>query len=218
VLEWLRQLHTPEGISSIIAAGGLIVLTFIIFAETGLLIGFFLPGDSLLITAGVLANPLNANHIAALDIVTMNIVLIVAAIVGDQLGFYLGHKVGDRIWERPDGKLYKKAHLVEAHDFYLKYGGPSVVAARFVPILRTFVPFVAGVARMPYKRFVTWNILGGVVWITSMLWLGYFLGQTTYANRLDKLIVLVILISVLPLVFGAVKRTFFSKGKRHQGA
>lgn len=211
MLEWLQQLHSSQGIAEIIATGGMIALVGIIFAETGLLVGFFLPGDSLLITAGVLANPANPNHIASLDVWTMNILLMIAAIVGDQLGFYLGHKVGDRIWERPDGRLYKRAHLKEAHDFYMKYGGPAVVAARYVPIMRTFVPFVAGVARMPYRNFVFWNIGGGILWITSLLWVGYYLGQTSLANRLDKLIVLVIFVSILPLAFGAVKRFLGAK-------
>lgn len=211
MLEWLQQLHSSQGIAEIIATGGMIALVGIIFAETGLLVGFFLPGDSLLITAGVLANPANPNHIASLDVWTMNILLMIAAIVGDQLGFYLGHKVGDRIWERPDGRLYKRAHLKEAHDFYMKYGGPAVVAARYVPIMRTFVPFVAGVARMPYRNFVFWNIGGGILWITSLLWVGYYLGQTSLANRLDKLIVLVIFVSILPLALGAVKRFLGAK-------
>lgn len=211
MMEWLQQLHTSQGIASMIGAGGMVVLVAIIFAETGLLVGFFLPGDSLLITAGVLANPLNANHIPSLDVWTLNLVLIVAAIVGDQLGFYLGHRVGDEIWKKPDGRLYKRKHLQAAHDFYVKYGAPSVVAARYVPIMRTFVPFVAGVARMPYSGFVKWNILGGILWITSLLWVGYFLGQTELANRLDKIIVLVIFVSILPLIIGGLRKIWLSR-------
>jgi membrane-associated protein len=201
MLDWIRELHSAEGISQIVQAGGVIALTAIIFAETGLLVGFFLPGDSLLITAGVLANPANP----ALDVWTLNAILAVAAVVGDQLGFLLGRKAGDSIWSRPDGRFYKRKHLQSAHDFYVKYGGVSVVAARYVPILRTFVPFVAGMARMPYRNFVFWNIGGGILWITSLLWVGYFLGQTQLANRLDKIIVLVIFVSTLPLIFGVLK-------------
>lgn len=205
LLSWVKGLHSAEGIAGLISAGGMFALTGIIFAETGLLVGFFLPGDSLLITAGVLANPANP-HFVGLSLPLMQIILTIAAIVGDQTGFYLGHRIGDSIWERPDGKLFKRKHLEEAHAFYVKYGGFAVVAARYVPILRTFVPFVAGVARMPYKKFVGWNILGGILWINSLLVLGYYLGGTEFANRLDKIIVLVIFVSVLPMVFGVGKR------------
>ncbi|MEW6056259.1 MAG: VTT domain-containing protein [Bdellovibrionota bacterium] len=214
MLDWLKELHSASGISQIVQAGGQLALILIIFAETGLLIGFFLPGDSLLITAGVLANPANPHHVAALDIVWLNVALALAAVIGDQLGFYLGRKTGDRIWEKPDGRFYKRKHLEAAHEFYLKYGGPSVVAARYVPIIRTFVPFVAGVARMPYRNFVFWNIAGGLLWITSLLWVGYYLGQTPLANRLDKIIVIVIFISILPMVFGVLKRWWAMRTSR----
>lgn len=213
LVEWVKGLHSASGISQIVEAGGLIALIAIIFAETGLLFGFFLPGDSLLITAGVLANPENPHHIEALNIAWMNVILILAAVIGDQVGFFLGHKAGDKIWERPDSRFYKREHLQAAHDFYVRWGGPSVVAARYVPIIRTFVPFVAGVARMPYRNFVFWNISGGMLWITTLLWLGYYLGQTPLANRLDKIIVVVILVSVLPMIIGAVHRWFKSLPK-----
>lgn len=206
MLQWLSELHSSAGIARIVETGGLIALIAIIFAETGLLVGFFLPGDSLLITAGVLANPLNPNHISALDIVQLNLWLTVAAIVGDQVGFILGRKAGDSMWERPDGRFYKRKHLEAAHEFYKKYGGISVAAGRYVPIIRTFVPFAAGMARMPYRSFVFWNIGGGIVWITSLLWIGYYLGQTPLANRLDKIIVIVIFISILPMIIGGLKR------------
>jgi membrane-associated protein len=206
MLEFLKSLHSSEGIAQIIQAGGVIALVAIIFAETGLLVGFFLPGDSLLITAGVLANPGNPSHLPGLNVLVLNAVLILAAVVGDQLGFYLGHRSGDRIWNRPDGRFYKRRHMEEAHRFYERWGGLAVVGARFVPILRTFVPFAAGVARMPYRSFVWWNIFGGIFWITTLLWLGYFLGGTPLADRLDKIIVVVVLVSVLPLVIGILKR------------
>lgn len=207
ILQELQHLHSAEGISSLIAAGGMIVLILIIFAETGLLVGFFLPGDSLLITAGVLANPANPHHVAELGIVSLNVFLVLAAIIGDQTGFFLGHKVGDKIWDKKDGRFYKRRHLESAEAFYRKYGPLSVVGARYIPIMRTFVPFFAGVARMPYRRFVFWNIFGGILWITSLLWIGYFLGQTPLADRLDKIIVVVVLVSVLPMVYGTAAGT-----------
>jgi membrane-associated protein len=211
MFDWLRELHSSEGISQIVQAGGALALTGIIFAETGLLVGFFLPGDSLLITAGVLANPANPHHLAALDVITLNIVLALAAVIGDQLGFLLGKKAGDSVWNRPDGRFYKRRHLEAAHDFYVKHGALSVVGARYVPILRTFVPFAAGMAHMPYKKFVFWNIAGGILWITSLLWIGYFLGQTSLANRLDKIIVVVIFISILPMIIGTLNRYLRSR-------
>lgn len=206
MLDWLRNLHSSDGIANLIQTGGLIALVGIIFSETGLLVGFFLPGDSLLITAGVLCNPAHPQHLPALQIGLINAALVVAAVVGDQVGFLLGRKTGNRIWDRPDGRFYKKKHMESAHAFYEKWGGWAVVGARFVPILRTFVPFAAGISRMEYRKFVFWNIAGGVTWITSLLWIGYFLGQTPLANRIDKLIVVVVFVSVLPLIVGTLKR------------
>jgi membrane-associated protein len=206
MLQWLQQLYSSEGIASIIQTGGMIALIAVIFAETGLLLGFFLPGDSLLITAGVISNPAHPQHVATLDTLTLNLVLIVAAVVGDQTGFFLGRRTGNAVWSRPDGRLYKRKHLEAAHAFYERWGGWAVVGARFVPILRTFVPFAAGISRMEYRRFVFWNIAGGVAWITSMLWIGYFLGQTPLANRIDKLILVVVFVSILPMLIGAARR------------
>jgi membrane-associated protein len=206
MFDWLKEIHSAQGISQLVESGGLLVITAIIFAETGLLIGFFLPGDSLLITAGVLANPANPHHLKSLDIIWVNIILIIAAVVGDQVGYYLGRRAGDSIWQRPDGRFYKKKYLVDAHAFYEKNGAWSITAARYVPILRTFVPFVAGMARMSYKKFAFWNIFGGILWITSLLWAGYFLGQTKLANRLDKIIVVVVLVSTIPIFVGFLKK------------
>ncbi|HEY8211042.1 MAG TPA: VTT domain-containing protein [Myxococcaceae bacterium] len=206
MLQWLQQLYSSEGIAGIIQTGGLVALVAVIFSETGLLLGFFLPGDSLLITAGVISNPAHPQHVASLDTLTLNAVLVVAAVLGDQTGFFLGRRTGNAIWSRPDGRLYKRKHLEAAQEFYSRWGGWAVVGARFVPILRTFVPFAAGISRMEYRRFVFWNIAGGVAWITSMLWIGYFLGQTPLANRIDKLILVVVFVSVLPIGISAVRR------------
>ncbi|NUP90330.1 MAG: VTT domain-containing protein [Candidatus Sumerlaeia bacterium] len=209
MLEWLHELHSPEGISKIVEWAGSLapyLMMGIIFAETGLLVGFFLPGDSLLITAGVLANPANPMHVEQVNVWFLWWTLMIFAVVGDQTGFYLGHKVGDAVWRRPDGRFFKRRHLIEAHEFYERYGGLAIFAARFIPILRTFVPFAAGMARMRYRAFVFWNIFGGVVWITSLLWAGYWLGSTQLANRLDKIIVIVIFVSFLPIIIGLARR------------
>ncbi len=204
-MEWLQQLHSADGISNMIAWGGLIIVVGIVYAETGLLVGFFLPGDSLLITAGVLANPQNPHAVFEVGMLSLNIALVLAAAIGDQTGYWLGHRAGAGIWNKKDGRFFKQKHLLAAQAFYAKYGNASVIAAKYVPIVRTFVPFVAGIARMPYRRFALWSFMGAILWITSLLWIGYFLGQTPLANRLDKLLVLVVFVSILPILVGGLK-------------
>lgn len=206
MVEWLLSWHTQEGITGIIATGGTVALTLIVFVETGLLVGFFLPGDSLLITAGVLASPSNPNAIPGLDIVTLNLCMGLAAMIGDQVGYFLGYRTGGAVWNRPDGRFFKRRHLQEAHDFYVRYGAWAIVCARYVPIFRTFVPFVAGVARLPYRNFVRASLPGAAFWVTSLLWIGYGLGRTEIANRLDKLILLIIFVSVIPIGVSVIKR------------
>jgi membrane-associated protein len=216
LIEWIKSLHNPETFALWLSQSGLLIITMIIFAETGLLLGFFLPGDSLLITAGVFANPMNPNHIAGIEIGLLALVLTVTAIAGDQLGYFLGRKAGNLIFERKDGLFFKKKYLHEAKSFYDRYGIAAIIACRFVPILRTFVPFVAGVTRMEYSRFFKWDILGGALWINSMLCLGYFLGQTEFANRLDKVILLVIFVSIIPMMVGAVRKMTVLKGRKNE--
>lgn len=213
MIDWLTNLHSSQGISEIIRAGGTFVLIAIVFAETGLLFGFFLPGDSLFITAGVLCNPSHPQHVAGLDPLFLNIVLSLFAIIGDQTGFWIGRLTGERIWKKPDTRFYKRKHLVAAHDFYEKHGAKAIVGARFVPIFRTFVPFAAGVAKMPYKDYFVWSVVGGILWITSMIWIGYYLGATPLANRLDKLIIVVVFVSLLPMVITGLKNFLRSKAK-----
>lgn len=195
---------------------GMFLLFLIVFCETGILVTFFLPGDSLLITVGMFANPDMPNHIQGLSIVTVNIVLVLAAVLGDQLGFYLGCRVSDRIWDRPDGRFYKRKYMEEAHEFYVKHGALAIIGARFIPVMRTFVPFAAGVAKMPYRNFVFWNIIGGVVWVTSLLWAGYLLAKTPLVNSIDKVILVVIFVSILPLIIGVAKR--WMKARRDAAA
>jgi len=206
VFDWLKSLHETSTFSQWLSAGGIFIVTGIIFAETGLLFGFFLPGDSLLITTGVLSNPANPNYLPGLSIATFMVTLSLAAVIGDQVGYFLGHKTGDAIYARPDGRFFKRKHLERAHAFYERFGVAAIIACRFVPILRTFVPFVAGMARMPYAKFAPWDILGGILWINSLLVTGYYLGQTPLANRLDKIIVIVVFVSVLPMVIGAASK------------
>lgn len=205
IVELFRWLYSPEGLIAIIQAAGLIGLTGIVFAETGLLIGFFLPGDSLLITAGILACP-EALGGGLFDPVVLMICLSIAAIAGDQVNYGLGNRAGTIVFSRPDGRLIKRRHFEEARDFYEARGGSAIFLARFVPIFRTFVPFVAGAARMPYRRFVAFNVVGGALWVVSMVVIGYYLGQTTLAKNLHGIIIVVVAISVMPIVFTTLKQ------------
>ncbi|HKX12429.1 MAG TPA: VTT domain-containing protein [bacterium] len=216
-LQFLSRLHSPEGIEALIRAGGLLVLIAIVFAETGLLAGFFLPGDSLLVTAGVLCSRSLSGGEPILNIWTTNLTLMAAAVIGDQVGFWLGRKTGHKIFNRPDNRFFKKKYILEAHAFYEKHGGKAIILARFVPILRTFVPFVAGVADMSYRRFVAFNIFGGIGWVFSMTMLGYFLGRSPLGEKLHLIIIVVIFISILPMVIGLLKR-FLSKAPKTHSA
>lgn len=190
----LHQIYDVEGL---IRWGGMTLLLVIVFAETGLLIGFFLPGDSLLVTAGVFAA---AGH---LDIGTLLITVSLAAVIGDQLGYFIGLRTGPRIFTREDSLLFKRAHLMRAHEFYEKHGGKTIILARFVPIIRTFAPVVAGVAEMDYRKFVTYNVVGGVLWVWSTSLLGYSLGRVVpdIDRHIHIVIVVVVILSLLPAVF-----------------
>lgn len=172
----------------------------IIFAETGLLVGFFFPGDSLLFIAGFVCSQ------GLLDITMLNLLLMTAAIVGDATGFYLGRKAGPKIFKREDSFFFRKSHLLRTQEFYERHGGKTILLARFIPIIRTFAPFVAGVGNMSYRRFVMFNVFGGVGWILTMTLSGYWLGNIPIVRRnFEKVIILIILLSVLPVVFHAIK-------------
>jgi len=214
LLYWLKNLHHSDTLIGLLSKGGIYIVTAIVFAETGLLVGFFLPGDSLLITAGVLTNPANPNHLHGVSVFDFAVALTLAAIIGDQVGYFLGRKTGELVYQREDSLLFKRKHLLRAKAFYERYGIAALLACRFIPILRTFVPFIAGVAGMDYRRYLRWDIVGGFVWINSLLAAGYWLGQTAYADRLDKVIVVVIFVSVLPIIIGALRRAF--KGESHE--
>ncbi len=206
-LDFFKSLHTSEGLIRLITQGGFFLLVAIIFAETGLLLGFFLPGDSLLVAAGVVAA--QSDH-PLFNIWVLNFSLIIAAFTGDQLGYWLGSKTGPKIFLKEDSLFFKKKYLHEAHLFYEEHGGKSVIIARFVPILRTFVPFIAGVAQMPRKRYLFFNLLGGVLWIGTLLNLGYLVGKTPLAKQLHLIIIFVIGVSMLPIAIGLLKRLIFS--------
>jgi len=197
VTEFFSKLSNLE---ELIKWGGLTVLMIIVFAETGLLVGFFLPGDSLLITAGLISAQ------GYLDIYILNITLIIAAIVGDQVGYVFGRKSGPRIFSRDKSIFFAKDHLIKANQFYVKYGGRAIIYARFVPFARTFAPIIAGVANMNYRKFVSYNIVGGILWVTSMTLLGYFFGNIPFIKRnFEYVIIGVIILSIVPVVVGYLK-------------
>ncbi len=180
--------------------GGLFVLAAIVFAESGLLIGFFLPGDSLLFIAGFLASEAGKNVLPPIPLVI--IVTVVAAIVGDQVGYWFGKKVGPALFDRPKSKLFNPSHVVRAHTFLEKYGNRTIVLARFVPIVRTFAPVVAGIGGMEYKTFVKYNVLGGIAWGAGLPLLGFLLGRVDVVkDHIEIAILAVVFISLLPVVF-----------------
>ncbi len=191
----------------------LVVVCFIVFAETGLLFGFLFPGDSLLVVLGVVIGLCDWNvwlFIGALSI---------AAIIGEMVGYWIGAKAGPTIFHRPDGRCFRQRHITEAHEYFEKHGGKTLIIARFMPFVRTFVPVVAGAAKMNYRTFMLYNIVGGILWIVSMVLFGYYvlkgadaavqnlLGKPefTFAKHLDKLIILIVLVSVYPMLWKAWK-------------
>jgi membrane-associated protein len=200
-MEWLKQLfHQLTDVQTLVRVGGLTVITAIVFAETGLLIGFFLPGDSLLFTAGALASQAN------FSIVLLNTLLIVAAILGDTVGYWFGRKMGPALFKRPKSLFFNPEHLRRAHDFYEKHGGKTIVLARFMPIIRTFAPVVAGMGRMDYGRFLAFNVFGGIGWVLSMTFAGYFLGQVAFVQRHFEAVILgIIFLSILPGLIAAAR-------------
>ena len=193
LVEFLHQLKDPR---LLVQAGGYVGLTAIIFSETGLLIGFFLPGDSLLVTAGLLASQPQFG----LNIWLLGLLLTIAAIVGNTVGYAIGRYTGPRLFTRDDSLLFKKKHLYQAQAFYEKHGGKTLVIARFMPIVRTFVPVVAGLGAMNLRSYTAYNVLGAVLWIWSMLFIGYFLGRYIpgVENHITKVILVVIFLSLLP--------------------
>lgn len=194
----------PEGI---IKAFGLIGIWAIVFAESGLLVGFFLPGDALLFTAGFFASsPPSIDEALHLPLVPLIVGVVVAAIVGDQVGYLFGKRVGPSIFKRPDSRFFKQQNVEKASAYFDRYGPRTIVLARFVPVVRTFAPIVAGVSDMEYKTFVRWNVIGGVVWGTGVTLLGYFLGQIdVIAENIELTIIAVVGLSCLPVVIEVVR-------------
>jgi membrane-associated protein len=205
LLELYRSLTNPERLVDLLngALAGwaaYLALFAVVFSETGLLIGFFLPGDSFLFTIGVVAG------LGALNIFKINIVLMAAAIIGDSTGYFIGRKTGPKIFSRPDSRFFKQEYITRTRRFYEKYGGKTIVLARFVPIVRTFAAFVAGVGQMPYLRFLPFSLCGGIGWVALMTTAGFWLGRVQFVKQnFDKVVILIILVSLLPTITEVIK-------------
>jgi membrane-associated protein len=205
IVDFLKSLYNAERLLELVrtllsSPFGLAGLAGIIFAETGLLAGFFLPGDSLLFSVGV------ASGAAGINIWLVAAMLMAAAILGDNLGYYLGYQTGPRIFRRPKSRFFHPDQIQRTRLFYEKYGARAIMYARFIPIVRSCTPFIAGVARMPYLKFLTWSLLGGVIWIAAITTLGCQLGQVELVRKnFEKVVLGIILLSLSPVVWETLK-------------
>ncbi|MFI5105993.1 MAG: DedA family protein [Terriglobales bacterium] len=217
LLELLQTLTTPERLIQLLSTVltgwlGYATLSAIVFAETGLLVGFVLPGDSLLFTIGVVAGA------GQLNLQAIIVLLTCACMLGDWCGYLLGRRAGPAIFNRPDSRFFKREHLRRTEAFYEKHGGKTIIYAKFVPIIRTFAPFVAGVAKMRYTRFLSFDIFGGTGWVISMTVLGYLLGEVAFVRRnFEKFVLLVIFVSLVPLIVHALRAKFASQPELRPG-
>jgi membrane-associated protein len=200
----LRSIRNPDELIKL-SGYPLLVLALIVFLETGAMV-FFLPGDSLLVTAGLYAAR------GSFDLLTMNLILVPMAILGDALSYFIGLRAGPHLFNRPRSRFFNPQHLRDAHEFYERHGGKAIILARFVPLLRTFVPVVAGVAQMTYRRFASYNVVGGAAWVVSMTCTGYFLGSfferlfgIKIERHIEKLIIIVVFLSILPGIIAFLK-------------
>lgn len=197
-LHWLVDIIRDPG--QLIVWGGYPGLALIIFLETGALV-FFLPGDSLLVMAGLYAAK------GDLSLLMLNVLLIPMAILGDAISYWIGSKTGMALFNKPRSRWFRPEHLRKAHDFYERHGGKAIILARFMPIVRTFVPVVAGIANMTYRKFASFNVIGGIAWVFSMTFIGYFLGARfpVVIEHIEKVIVVVIFLSILPGIIEALR-------------
>ena len=209
-IEFLKNLMDADWI---MAHGGLYLVALIVFAETGLFVGFFLPGDSLLFVSGlIVANTTIASPIMAgpVDLMFWILIIAICGIIGNFVGYWFGKKSGPLLFQRKDTWLFKRKHLIQAREFYDKKGGVAIILARFLPIVRTFAPIVAGVVQMDFKKFSFYNIVGSFAWVVSMMTAGYLLGDIPWVkDNLDKIVIGIIVITTGPVLF----KMFFGKKK-----
>jgi membrane-associated protein len=201
IFDFLKQLVNPE---SIILYGGVYLLLFFVFAETGLFIGFFLPGDSLLFTAGLFC----ATGLITLHPFLLVVLITAAAVAGNMVGYAFGKKVGPLLFKRKSGFFFRQDHLVAAHEFYLKHGKKTIVLSRFLPIVRTFAPIVAGIVKLDYRKFFIYSFAGAVLWVSTLVLTGYFLGKYVPGTKdyLGYIVIFLIVITSIPFIYNTIKK------------
>lgn len=212
LIELLKELMNAEKLAALVTLyGGLYLVAFIIFAETGLFVGFFLPGDSLLFVTGLMiANSKSPFSNDFANLAYWISLITVAGVIGNAVGYWFGRKTGPVLFEKRDTLLFKRKHVLQAKDFYDKRGGSAIILARFLPIVRTFAPIVAGIVKMDRKKFVFYNILGCIAWVTTMTLSGYFLGENEWVKKnFEKIVIGMIVVTTAPVLF----KMFF--GKKH---
>jgi len=218
ILHFLHSLYNPDGLKELIGWGGAPLICFIVFIETGFFVGFFLPGDSLLVTVGIFS----AGGFIHMPLKWLLLSVMLCAVVGDQIGYWIGRSAGAALYRREESFFFRRSHLQRAHDFYEKYGGRAVILARFIPIVRTFCPPVAGAAKMPYASYVAFDICGGIFWVATMMLAGYTLGRSVpnIGARIHYVIAVVIVVSVLPAVISIYRsrHKFSASGDRGSAA
>jgi membrane-associated protein len=206
IVDFLKELVNPE---SIIRYGGIYLLLFVVFAETGLFVGFFLPGDSLLFTAGLLCS----TGVLPLHPVLLIILIIVAAVTGNMVGYTFGKKVGPLLFKRKSGFFFRQEHLVTANEFYKKHGKKTIILSRFLPIVRTFAPIVAGIVKLEYYKFFVYSLVGAFFWVCTLVLTGYFMGRYIPGTKeyLEYIVIFLIVITSIPFILNWLKKKFKKK-------
>lgn len=211
-IELIKELMNAEKLAALVTMyGGLYLVAFIIFAETGLFVGFFLPGDSLLFVTGLMiANSLDPTNNSAFNLIFWIALISAAGIIGNSVGYWFGRKTGPILFERKETFLFRKKYIIQAHDFYEKKGGGAIILARFLPIVRTFAPIVAGIVKMDRKKFFFYNVLGSFLWVSSMISAGFFLGEIPWVKQnFEKIVIGLVVVTTAPVLF----KMFFGKKK-----
>ena len=202
MIEFLKHLTDPQ---SIIHYGGLALLLFVVFAETGLLVGFFLPGDSLIFISGMIC--VSKPELLGVNLVILITSLSSAAIAGNMVGYWFGHRVGPPLFERKDSIIFKKKYLEVTRDFYNKNGGKTLIVGRFLPIIRTFAPILAGVIKIDFKKFMLYNFIGAVAWVSILCGVGYYLGSYVWVQKnIGYIVIGLIIITTIPLITTVIRR------------
>jgi membrane-associated protein len=203
IFDFLKQLVNPE---SIILYGGVYLLLFFVFAETGLFVGFFLPGDSLLFTAGLFC----ATGLINMHPFLLVLLVIIAAVTGNMVGYAFGKKVGPLLFKRKSGFFFRQEHLVTAHEFYLKHGKKTIILSRFLPIVRTFAPIIAGIVKLDYRKFFIYSLVGAIFWVGILVLSGYYLGKYIPGTKdyLGYIVIFLIVITSIPFVYNSIRKRF----------